>query len=414
MRKIAIDSGLARLDPTVKSRLGANWRYLKNYSSDVLDAPVHDLELLKSFEHQVQRARKSSEDLIDLSQGMPDMDGVLGLDREMPAGSRIIAALATYPAAFGMDVATHAVARKIKNDSGHEYDPRSEILICNGASQGVALALEAFASPGDKIVMFDPCYLFYPWLACTRGLRIKRVAGPAHDTGRIAASHLDRAMRGARLILVNSPANPDGTMLHPEDLRLIADLAARHGCIIVSDEVYAGFCWDAPFKSIATVPGARKRTVIVSSVSKSHGLPGLRAGWCAGPKELVRPMGMLMSIRVPCVNAQAQLALPALLDSEASFATARERVFHARRDAAMASAQKAELCAPAPKGGFYLWADVPAKFESGYGFASWALEKARVVMMPGEPFGPAGARKVRLSWGVTEEQFSSAMQRLTP
>jgi aspartate/methionine/tyrosine aminotransferase len=413
IRKLAIDSGLARHDPTVKARLGPNWRYLRNYSSDVLDAPVRDLELLESFEQQVQKARRSGENLIDLSQGMPDLQGISGLDRIVPDEHATSIALRAYPPAFGIEPATTAVARKIKNDTGIEYDPAKEILICNGASQGIAHALEAFASPGDRIVMFDPCYLFYPWLALTRGLRIRRVPGPAQRNGRLDPILLERAMRGSRLILVNSPANPDGSMLHPEDMQLISEFASRHGTIIISDEVYASFCWDSPFQSMATVSGARKHTIIVSSVSKSHGLPGLRLGWCAGPQELIRPMGMLMSIRVPCVNVQAQLALPALLESEGSFATARKDTFRSRREAAIKSATDSKLFALPPKGGFYLWVDTPDRFGSGYEFASWALEKSRIVIMPGEPFGPAGARKVRLSWGVSSEDFSTAMDRIT-
>ncbi|MEY4631780.1 MAG: putative aminotransferase YugH [Pseudomonadota bacterium] len=399
----------------VKRRLADKWPFLKNYSEDVLDAPVADLELLESFERSVQQARTDGEKLIDLSQGMPDMHGIPEIVRDIPPAPELDSLLSIYPPAFGTDAATRAVAAKIKHDSGISYDPSREILICNGASQGLAHALEAFASPGERIVLFDPCYLFYPWLARTRGLHVRRVPGPSPETGRIDPDRLSHAMRGARIVLVNSPANPDGSMIHPDDLALIARLAEKNGSIILSDEVYSGFCWERDFRSIAACPGARDRTVVVSSVSKSHGLPGLRAGWCAGPDHLIRPMGMLMSIRVPCVNAQAQLALPRLLAAEPAFAAARREAFLKRRAEAIKSCAEARLiCRVPPGGAFYLWIDIPAGFKSGYEFASSSLAKARVVMMPGEPFGPAGSRKVRMSWGGSSEAFAEAMQRIAP
>ena len=417
-KKFAVRTGLAGLDPKVKSRIGGDYFYLRAYSNDVLAAPIEDLELLEQLERAVHTARSTaghtheSNALIDLSQGMPDLSGFFPLDRIMSDAARrphLLTALQKYPPGFGNPRALAAVAKKITADTGVTYDHLSEILLCNGASQGIAHALECFVDPGMPVVLFDPCYLFYQWLAQTRGLRIRRVNT---INQRLDPRQMERAMSGAKAIIINSPANPDGSRIHLDDLKLIAALAARHNCIILSDEVYSGFSWAEKFTSIASLPSARGRTIVISSLSKSHGLPGLRMGWCAGPAPLIRPLAMLMSIRVPCVNATAQETLPDLIDAEFDFSQRRHTEFLERRDAAMAAALDAGFNVETPDGAFYLWNQIPGRFLSGHDFARWCLKECQVAIMPGEPFGPSGKSMVRMSWGGPSELFSKAMQRI--
>lgn len=429
LKKIAVRTGLAWLDPGVQKRLGRDYFYLRTYSSDVLSAPVKDLELLEALERAAQESKSQDNEtaasggVIDLSQGMPDLSTLFPLPailKEAALRNEATVNLQKYPRAFGQPAALLSVARKITADNGVIYDPAHEILLCNGASQGLAHALECFVDPGEAVVLFDPCYLFYQWLAQTRGVRVRRVGGPKkiltdrdqQSTSRINQHDLERAMRGAKAIIINSPSNPDGSMIHIDDLKLIAALAARHNCIIISDEVYSGFCWSQKFTSIASIPAARSRTIVVSSVSKSHGLPGLRAGWCAGPAALIRPLAMLMSIRVPCVSAMVQEVLPALIEAESKFAPERHNQFIARRDSALFHAKATGFTADPPDGAFYLWSKVPDGFSSGYDFARWCLEQCRVVLMPGEPFGPSGKGMFRYSWGGPKESFTTAMQRI--
>lgn len=422
-KKFAVRTGLAALDPGVKRRLGAEYFYLRMYSSDILAAPVDDLEILDNLD----RAKNSG--AIDLSQGTANLSGLFPLAEIMGVVSGqpdIIKSLQHYPPAFGQRAALDAVAKKIAADTGVSYDPSSEILLCNGASQGLAHALDCFVDPGESIVLLDPCYLFYSWLAQTRGVKIRRVRGPRVNEGvnegvnqgfndRVNQGRLKRAMRGAKAIIVNSPANPDGSMIHPDDLQLIADLAKRYNCVILSDEVYSGFCWERNFTSIASLPAAWDRTVVISSLSKSHGLPGLRAGWCAGPGNLIRPLAMLMSIRVPCVSAAVQAALPDLIAAENDFAPKRRTEFLRRRESAIFAARSAGLTVQSPDGAFYLWAQVPSGFSSGHEFTRWCLERCGVLVMAGEPFGPSGKSMVRLSWGGASEpgkDFREAMARI--
>lgn len=413
LKKMAVQSGLARFDADVRRRLGADYFYLRMYSGDVLSAPVRDIELLESLERAVKAA--PADEVIDLSQGIPDMSGIFPVTRILESVAQnpsLGTSLRTYPAGFGHAATLRAVAEKIATDTGVAYDPEREILICNGASQALAHAIECFVDPGESIVLFDPCYLFYPWLAQTRGLRVRRVRGPDAKNGRLDPRNLERALRGAKAIIVNSPGNPDGRVIHHDDLALIAALAARNNCVIISDEVYSGFCWKHQHESIAAIPAARDRTIIVSSVSKSHGMPGLRAGWCAGPAQLIRPLAMLMSIRVPCVNAVAQEMLPALLAAEPEFAGQRRKEFLARRKNAVHAASTSGFRASAPDGAFYLWTEIPEKFRGANEFARWCLATCRIAVMPGEASGPSGRRKVRWSFGGPIESFNAAMRRI--
>lgn len=438
LKKMAIRSGLARFDPTVRARAGLDYNYLTTYSSDIISAPIDSIEALGELEamahqaghpHDTDDARK----FIDLSQGMPDFSEIYSFDSilSQATGSWFNRpTVSRYPPAFGTIEARDAAAGKIFRTTGISYDPDSEILICNGASQAIAHALESFADPGEPVAVIDPCYMFYHWLAATRGLRIIPIPKYRNDeaasnlsssnaesresgvTRRIDRDAAAKAMRKAKVLILNSPANPDGSMIHEDDLAMLAELAQRHNVIIISDEVYADFCWTNPFKSIASLATAKPRTIVVSSVSKSHGLPGLRAGWAAGPASLIRPMAMLMAIRVPCVHGPTQALIPQLLNLESTFAAKRQFVFENRRKCAIGAVHGAGFCATMPDGAFYLWVDVPKPFTGSQQFAQWAAKEAAVAIIPGSVFGPAGKSKIRLSWGCDTNTFQEGITRL--
>ena len=201
---------------------------------------------------------------------------------------------------------------------------------------------------------------------------------------------LDRALRGARLMILNCPANPTGGVIAPEDLEQVAYWAARHDVLILNDESFERFRYDTDLVSIGTLPRARERTLTVGSVSKGHALASARVGWIAGSRQLLQACATAAAMRTPFVPTLAQqVALTALRTGPEGFAAALEG-FMARRRYATERLRGLGHNVAWPAGGFFLWVPVWQLGVSGRVFADSLLQERKVLVTPGDLFGPSG------------------------
>lgn len=187
------------------------------------------------------------------------------------------------------------------------YDADNEVLICNGASQALSLILESYVDPGDKIVLFDPSYVLHFWSAASSSKNCVG-ANPTKQRSYDVRCRPDKALRGAKLIFVNTPNNPTGGVLSKNDLKIIASLAKKHNALIVSDEVYEKFLYGQhTHTSLATFAESYDRTLTVNSFSKTYALAGYRIGFVAAPEHLLKPLRMQMAVRSPFVSIASQM-----------------------------------------------------------------------------------------------------------
>jgi aspartate/methionine/tyrosine aminotransferase len=206
------------------------------------------------------------------------------------------------------------VADKLRADNGLSVRPDSEVLITAGALGAVHAALDAFVNPGHRVVLFDPASPLYPLAVRARRARVTWLHTWVEDgRTRFRADALARALRGARLLLLNSPANPTGGVLAPEDLEQIAWWAGRHDVLLLSDEAFERYHYDGAPTSLAALPRAARRTLTAGGVSQSHALAAARVGWLAGHRHLLRPCRAAAALRAPFVpTLSQQVALAAL------------------------------------------------------------------------------------------------------
>jgi aspartate/methionine/tyrosine aminotransferase len=400
LARLLIRTGFVRLLPGLQRRLEGGVEYLRYYSDRLLGSPLDQLGRLAGHLGQ------DAPDVIDLASAAPRFDLGSSTTR-LPADGR------GWPDPAGMPELRGAVAAKLLADNRLAVSPAEEVLITHGALGAAHVILDAFVNRGDRVVLLDPASPIYPLLARTRGASIWRV-GTRLDGGRLRLrfDHLSRALHGARLLVIESPANPTGGGVAAEDLEQVAWWADRHDVLVLADEVFERFRYDGEAGSFATLPLARARTLTVGSVSKGHALTSARVGWIAAHRHLLRPCAMTAGLRSPFVSAPAQLqALAALRTPPSAFEPVLARM-DSRRRYAHERLQAAGFDAELPAGGCFFWLRVPARWESGAAFAEALHGLHRVRVLPGDLFGPSGKRHVRLSYAADEGRLEEGLNRL--
>jgi N-succinyldiaminopimelate aminotransferase len=222
---------------------------------------------------------------INLGQGFPDEDGPAAvLDTAVQA---IRSGANQYPPGTGVPVLREAVAEHQRRFYGLEVDPEREVLITAGATEAIAATLLALLEPGDEVVTFEPFYDEYgAVVSLAGGVHVTVPLEPPAfrpDPERLRAAVTDRT----RVILVNTPHNPTGAVLDRETLETVVELAERHDAVIVTDEVYEHLTFGPQHVPIASLPGARGRTVSISSGGKTFNTTGWKVGWLTAPPTLV-------------------------------------------------------------------------------------------------------------------------------
>jgi N-succinyldiaminopimelate aminotransferase len=222
---------------------------------------------------------------VNLGQGFPDTDGPESLLAD--AAANIISGINQYPPGLGVLALRTAVAEHQRRFYGLDVDP-DDVLVTTGATEAIASAVLGLCEPGDEVVTFEPFYDSYAATIALAGavLRPVQLRPPtfAFDPDELRAAFTSRT----RLVLVNTPHNPTGAVLTAEQLAMIGELAAEHGAVIVTDEVYEHMLYDGrPHVPMASLPGMAERTLTISSAGKTFSVTGWKVGWMHGPAELV-------------------------------------------------------------------------------------------------------------------------------
>src|SRR6266568_453423 len=223
---------------------------------------------------------------INLGQGFPDTDGPRQIAQA--AADAILAGRGNqYPPGPGIPELRRAICGHQRRFYGFDYDPDTEVLVTAGATEAIAAALLALVEPGDEVIAFEPYYDSYAaCIAMAGGVRVPVTLRPPGFRPDLAALRSAVTSR-TRLILLNSPHNPTGSVFTRAELTAIAELASAHDLLVISDEVYEHMVFSGEHVPVASLPGMRERTVSVSSAAKTFSFTGWKIGWVTGTPELV-------------------------------------------------------------------------------------------------------------------------------
>jgi aspartate/methionine/tyrosine aminotransferase len=362
-----------------------------------------------TIHYQAREAQLRGEDVIVLSIGDPD------LETPAPVLERAIETLRAgdirYTPAAGRLSLREAIAQAHVRRTGQAVDA-DNVIFLSGAQNSLFAASLCVAGPGDEVLALEPLYPSYPATIRASGATLVRVPAPASGGFRPDLSKLKAAMTSrTRALFFATPNNPSGVILNEEELAVIGELARRHSLWIVADEVYAGLAPDGRVPGLAAA--MPEQVVTISSLSKSHSLPGLRAGWLVGPKELVKhaeSLSMCMLFGLPGFIQEA--ALTALQGSNAPELRVRE-LCTARRDMLLRGLEGVPgLRCCVPDAGMFTLIDVRDTGLSGYDFMSGLFKSERVSVLDGGAFGEETKGFVRLCFATGEATLREAILRI--
>jgi aspartate/methionine/tyrosine aminotransferase len=305
-----------------------------------------------------------------------------------------------------------AFAEQVEQENGFaDVDPQAEVVVTAGGLNGLAATFQALLDPGEEVLVPDPGFANYAAQVLLAGgsprtVPLSEESGWAYDFDALA----DAVGPHTRLLVVNSPSNPTGAVLALAQLEQLTAFAAQHDLILVSDEAYEQLVYRGSHRSLATVAGARERTVSVFSLSKSHAMSGWRIGFVVAPPALSDEIAKVQEHLIGCPSSVSQAAAIAALSGPRQPLEAMREECRRRRDLvvdAFASCRRAQLVPPA--GSLYAF----PKIDSGDAEpAEWLLSEARVQVVPGRAFGPSGGAHVRLSFAGDAERLAQGLERL--
>ncbi|MFD5336547.1 pyridoxal phosphate-dependent aminotransferase [Streptomyces hawaiiensis] len=352
---------------------------------------------------------------INLGQGFPDTDGPEEI-REAAVRALRDGRGNQYPPGPGVPELRTAVTAHQQRRYGLAYDPDTEVLVTAGATEAIAAALLALLEPGDEVVALEPYYDSYAaCIAMAGGRRVPVTlrADVAEGRFRLDLDELrDAVTDRTRLLLINTPHNPTGTVLTREELAAIAELAVERDLLVVTDEVYEHLVFDgAEHVPLATFPGMRERTVTISSSGKTFSFTGWKVGWVTGAPELVMAVRSAKQYLTYVSAGPFQYAVAEALSLPESYFTAFRADMLAKRDLLAAGLAEAGFRVFRPSGTYFVTTDIRPLGESdGFAFCRALPERAGVVAIPNAVFydhREEGAPFVRFAFckrtGVLEE-----------
>jgi N-succinyldiaminopimelate aminotransferase len=355
---------------------------------------------------------------VNLGQGFPDVDG--------PASvvERAVAALREganqYAPGTGVPALRRAVAAHQRRHHGIELDADTQVCVTTGATEGIAAALLALVEPGDEVVLLEPSYDSYDAMIAMAGGVRRGVALRAPDF-RLDPDALRSAITPrTRVLLLNSPHNPTGTVLTRHELAAVAEVVREHDLVVVTDEVYEHLVYDGhEHVPLATLPGMAERVLTLSSVGKSWSFTGWKVGWATGPAHLVAAVLAAKQWLTFTSGAPLQPAVAHALDHEDAWPAALARDLQERRDLLVGGLRALGLDARSSEGTYFTVTDVEhLGWEDGRAFCLALPERAGVVAIPlqgffGDEGRSAGRHLVRWAFCKTPAVIEEGLDRLS-
>jgi len=367
-------------------------------------ASIHESTTLK-ISAMAKKLAASGQDVIDMSVGEPDFDTPKNI---VEAGCNSIRMGEThYAPTGGIPELRWVIAEKLARDNSL-HATADDVFVTPGAKMAVFAAIQALLQEGEECVLIGPSWVSYEPCVAFAGGRV--------SWGRVDENFMPQDLAASinsrtRLIIVNSPSNPTGSVFDRKVLEEIRDLAVDHNLFVISDEIYEKIIYDHQHVSIGSMEGMEERTVTINGFSKSYAMTGWRLGYLAGPRETMKWVNRLLSHSVSQATTFVQRAGVAALQGPQDEVQAMVAEFRARRDMLVSGLRELGIPCSIPGGAFYVFPDV-SHLGGGDAFTDRLLKDALIAATPGSAFGPDGRNYVRLSYATSQSRISQALERI--
>ena len=319
----------------------------------------------------------------------------------------------SYTSNYGLLELRQEISQMVETDYGVVYDPKCEALVTVGVSEALDLAMRALLSPGDEVLVPEPCYVSYNACVTLAGGVPVSVCSTRENEFRVTVEQLAAALTPrTKALLIGYPNNPTGAVMSRLDLAAIARFAEQHDLIVISDEIYASLTYDGEHTCFASLPGMRDRTILLNGFSKAYAMTGWRIGYALGNADFIAAMTKIHQYTMLCAPITAQVAaIEAIKQGKAS----RNKMvdeYDRRRKLMVEGLRNIGLDCFEPRGAFYVFPSIRNTGLTSLQFAEQLLQAEKVALVPGDAFGSCGEGFVRCSYASSSKNLTEALDRI--
>ena len=350
------------------------------------------------------------DDVISLSVGEPDFPTPWLMREE--AFYHLEKGQTSYTSNWGLIELREEIAKYMER-YGLYYNPRKEVLVTVGASEGVDAVLRAILNPGDELIVCTPCYVNYTPLANLTGAKVIELDTSTNGFYPTAEQIEALCNEKTKGIMMCSPNNPTGTMIPRAEMAKIAEVIKKHEIWCISDEIYCELVYDgAEHVSVGSFPGLKDYTIILNGFSKSFAMTGWRIGWIAAPEDLMAQIVKLHGYNTICAPIMSQYAALEGLRHAWTEVEKMRVSYQQRRNLMYKEFCDMGLPVPEPTGAFYMFPDITSTGMKSEDFARELLEKRNVCVVPGSVFGPGGEGHIRCCYATAIDKIKVALDTI--
>ncbi len=352
------------------------------------------------------------QDVISLTVGEPDFQTPLPIRQE--AIQSLMDGKTKYSANAGLLELRQEISDYIKRKHGVYYNPKTQIVVTVGASEGVFSALRAIINQGDEVLVVEPSYVSYKPSVLMCGAIPVIIEAKAENNFRLKPDDiLEKITDKTKAILINYPTNPTGAIMEKEDLQKIADVLADKEIIVISDEVYGELTYgDRRHTSIAECEEMYDKTILINGFSKAYSMTGWRLGYVCGPEDILQGVLKVHQNLSMCAPTTSQYAgIEALKNGDPQIEVMKKD-YDYRRKFLLEGFRNLGMDCFEPFGAFYLFPSIKKTGLSSDEFCKRLLHEAKVAVVPGTAFGECGEGFIRCSYAYSIDSLKIALERI--
>ena len=318
-----------------------------------------------------------------------------------------------YSSNAGLMELRNAISDKVREEHGISYHAKEEVMVTVGGSEAIDLAMRVILTPGDEVLIPEPCYVSYlPCAKMAYGIPVP-IQLEEKDEFRLTPEKLEKAItEKTKLLVLPFPNNPTGGIMEERDLEAIVPIILKHDLYVLTDEIYSALSYKGKHHSIIEFPGMRERTVYINGFSKAYAMTGWRLGYACAEERILKQMLKLHQFAIMCAPTTSQYsAVEALRNGDADVRKMRE-AYDERRRFLVYHLRKMGLDCFEPYGAFYVFPSIWKFGLSSEEFAEKLLKEEKVAVVPGNAFGASGEGFIRISYAYSLDNLKKAMERM--
>ena len=295
-----------------------------------------------------------------------------------------------------------------------EYNPKTEALVTVGGSEGIDMAIRSVISPGDDVLLVEPCFVCYRPIVEICGGNVITINTKAEDNFKLTAEEIEKAVTPkTKLIIMLYPNNPTGAVMRKDDLNKISEVIKKHDLLVLTDEIYSALTYgNETHISIASLPEMKERTIVINGFSKTYSMTGWRLGYALAPAEIIEQMTKLHQFAIMSAPTNSQhAAIEALKNGDSDIEKMREE-YDLRRKYTVSRFNEMGLSCFEPEGAFYAFPSIKSTGLSSDDFCEKLIMDKRVAVIPGNAFGECGEGHIRVSYCYSIDNIRKAADRI--